>query len=141
MHISTLNYNTRRVVDIKTSKPGHHQKGSHHWTDIISILTKVNVFIRISHYLQPFHRQITFTVIETKIQHVADNVGQHVSVTNQTLHNKTQACRPRMESLKNFSSYVYMHQSRPYIRPLQVVVWFLVHRPHQISDFSNFGYF
>ena len=26
------------------------------------------------------------------------------------------------------------------LRPLQVVVWFLVHRPHQISDFSNFGH-
>ena len=25
----------------------------------------------------------------------------------------TQACCPRMESLKNFSSYVYMYQSRP----------------------------
>ena len=52
--ISTLNYKTHRVVDIKTSKPGHHQKGSHHWTDIISILTKVNFFMRISQYLQPF---------------------------------------------------------------------------------------
>ena len=50
MHISTLNYNTHRVVDIKTSMPGHHQKGSHHWTDIIPI----NIFIRISQYLQPF---------------------------------------------------------------------------------------
>ena len=53
MHISTLKYNTRGVVDIKTSKPGHHQKGSHHWTDIIPILPKVNTFIRIPHYLQP----------------------------------------------------------------------------------------
>ena len=29
------------------------------------------------------------------------------------LHNETQLCCPRMESIKNFSSYVYMYQSRP----------------------------
>ena len=29
------------------------------------------------------------------------------------LYNETQSCCPRMESIKNFSSYVYMYRSRP----------------------------
>ena len=39
------------------------------------------------------------------------NTFSSVNVTNQTFHNETQACSPRMESLNNFSSYVY--KSRP----------------------------
>ena len=35
--------NTLSFVDIKTSKPGHLRRASHHWTDIIPITTKVSV--------------------------------------------------------------------------------------------------
>ena len=38
-----LHLDTCRVVDIKTSKPGLLRKPSHHWTDIIPRLTKVNI--------------------------------------------------------------------------------------------------
>ena len=52
MHISTMNYNIRRVVDKKTSKPGHHLKGAiTGQTSFLYIVTKkVKVFIQILHY-------------------------------------------------------------------------------------------
>ena len=92
--------NTRRVLGIKTSKPGLLRKASHHWTDIIPILTKVNVLSghgTISVY--SMHNSFTATSM-------LPIAGQRVfNVTNQIFIIKTQACCPRMESLKNFSSY------------------------------------
>ena len=46
-----------------------------------------------------------FLIISEKLE----VLSELVNVTNQT---ETQACRPKMESRKNFSSYVYMYQSR-----------------------------
>ena len=111
----TSTYDTHTVLDIKTSKPGHHQEG-------IAItgrasflsLTKVSGFHTISSHFSSFHRQNSFTVQRSNMLVIMlANTFSFINVSNQTFHNETQACRPRMESLKNFSSYVYMYQSRP----------------------------
>ena len=94
--------NTCRVVDIKTSKPGLLWKASHHWTSFL--------YWQKSMFHQDF-ALFQFTLCAQFLhcdKHVAYCWPMRFQCHQPNLCNKTQAYCPRMESLKNFSSYVYI---------------------------------
>ena len=96
-------------VDIKTSKPGLLRKSSHHWTDIISMLTKVNIPCT-SHFCS-LNRHNSFT--PTSMLTIAGQRVSSVNVTNQTFIMKRRPVAPGWRVLR-ISVAIYMYQSRPF---------------------------
>ena len=79
MHISTLNYNTHvvlvsRAITEKVAITG--QTSFLYWQKSMFL----SGFRTIYSYFSSLHRHNSFTVIKTKIQHVADNAGQHIFI-------------------------------------------------------------
>ena len=58
------------------------------------------------------YMHILFFIISEKLEVLSELVNP-INASPTHLYNETQACHPMMESLKNFSSYLYMYQSRP----------------------------
>ena len=54
--------------------------------------------------LTAYYARFFLSLVSEKVEVLSELVNP-INITN---YNETQACHPRMESLKNFSSYVYM---------------------------------
>ena len=109
----TLGFNNTIMwscTGIKTIKPGLLQKASHHWTDIIPVLTKVNVPSGLS-TTSVYSMNNSFTV--TSMLPIA---GQHIfNVTNQIFTRDTQCANdlaPRTSAFCPRISQVYFLRSQ-----------------------------
>ena len=98
-HKSSLVQQRRPVHICKHCVPGSLYLCQHK-----SLWSMANLYCDL-YYTACRHRQENLSHLVVEMQMLSMSSSNHAT--------PTQACRPRMESVKNFSSYVYMYQSRP----------------------------